>query len=324
MKMKEMKWLPFVLSLLMITFVFACSAMAQPPMEIAFGGSSPGGVFYYMVGVLSTMITDQVPQVNMTNVATGASVDNALKIMQSELDFGLSHASHTWQAYHGEGRFDGIRGSDNLKGIAYAYESPHYFVTLERTGIKTMEDLTGKRVSMGQPGSGAQFNSDLIIDILGYEMNREYLQFADAGRALRDGRIDAFGQSGAPSGAVSELAETENVVIIPFTKEEMETLLTEVSFYHENTMPKDTYRGMEEAALVPHFAVYWNGHKDVPDEIIYAILQTVFDPDNFRVLGEDHVLWRQLEHGVERYNVLNGPPMHPGALKFYEEMGWAN
>ena len=97
-----------------------------------FGGSSPGGVFYYVFGVLTTMLTEKMPDVIATNVATGASVDNLKRLMKGEIDFGISHASNIWESLNGEGNFVGTKNTQ-LRAIGKVYGSPHYFVALKKS-----------------------------------------------------------------------------------------------------------------------------------------------------------------------------------------------
>ncbi len=288
--------------------------------QVAFGGSAPGGVYYYMIGVLANLLSEALPYVNVTNVSTGASVANAIGVAKGELHMGFTYGSLVYEIWNGIDTFkDQPDIGENVRGVAKAYASPHYFVTLEGSGIETASDLAGKTVSVGPPGSGAQYNSDLILNALGIEVEREYLAFADASYAIKEGRIDAFGQSGAPSGAITELAETENIVIIPFSDAEMDTLEAASQFYYRNNLPKEVYKGMTEDVQMPFFSVYWIAHKDVPDEVVYDMVKEAFQPDTMTELADGYVLWEELEEDSENFEEL-GPEIHPGAKQYFDEV----
>lgn len=288
--------------------------------QVAFGGSAPGGVYYYMIGVMANLLSEALPYVNVTNVSTGASVANAIGVAKGELHMGLTYGSLVYEIWNGIDTFkDQPDIGKNVRGVAKAYASPHYFVTLKGSGIESASDLAGKKVSVGPPGSGAQYNSDLILNALGIEVEREYLAFADAAYAIKEGRIDAFGQSGAPSGAITELAETEDILIIPFTDEEMDTLEAASQFYYRSNLSKDVYKGMTEDVQMPFFSVYWIVNKDVPDEVVYDMVKESFQPDTMAELADGYVLWNELQEDSENFEEL-GPEIHPGAKKFFDEM----
>lgn len=333
---KSYKFMAIILVLTMVLSILSGCAKSEDPapvdgdndssevtgldgdkdFQISFGGSAPGGVFYYMIGVLANLVTEQVDKLNVTNVSTGAAKANAIGVGQGELHMGLTYGALAYELWNGTGVFEGQSEiGKNVQGVAKAYSSPHYFVALEGSGIESISDLEGKTVSVGPPGSGAAYNSELILDALDIGYNSVALAFADSSAALKEGRINAFGQSGAPSGAVAELSETENIVIIPFTDAEMDKLEDASQFYARNTLPKDTYKGMTEDVQMPFFDVYWVTNKDVPNDVVEAMTRTAFE--NKIKLTDGHILWDQLEEDTETFEKL-GPKVHEGAKKYFE------
>ncbi|MBA1333610.1 MAG: hypothetical protein HPY66_0003 [Firmicutes bacterium] len=331
---RKVRWLSVALMVFLAASLFVgCTPKEQtggtaetPPdqsarpqyMEIAWGSSSTGGGYYYATGVLAPILTDEIDYLNVTNVATGASADNVKRILMGELDFGMAHGSNIYEGAKGIDSFQGLNG-DNIRLVAYYMPGPHYFVTLKKQNIRSMKDLEGKKVACGQPGSGAQYNSDKILDILGYNVKREYLQFADAARALVDGQISAVGATGIPVGAISELSETQEIVIIPYTDEEMDKILGEVAFYYGDSIPAGAYKGVMEPVQTPFVPMFIVCHKDVPDEVVYDILEVIFRPDVYKKLGEGFGQWKFTKPGLDLMKRLGAPPIHPGAAKFYED-----
>jgi len=294
---------------------------AQDKMNISFGGSTPGGVMYYMVGAAGTIITRELPQYNITQVSTGGSTENCKRLLKGELDMGIVYGPHVYMALHNQGPFEKDPKGTMLRGVAKAYEGASYAVTLPDSGIKSMNDLVGKTVALGPPGSGTVFNSENVLRALGLldKIKPRMMSFADAGRAVENKQIDAFFQSSAPAGAVTTLAETKGAYVVPFTDEEMAKIVKAYPFYYADTMKAGVYKGVPPTQM-PYLTVYWVAHERVPEKAIYDILKLVYQPKFRKELGDAHKSWKQMAPDTKRYMSL-GSPMHPGAEKYYKEAG---
>jgi TRAP transporter TAXI family solute receptor len=305
-----------------ITFVLATSFNANAKENIAWGGSNPGGVMYYMVGAAGTIISEKLPQYNITQVTTGGSTENAKRLIKGELDMGIVYGAHVYLAQKPEGPFkDGAKGT-MLRGVAKAYAGPTYFVTLPNSKIKKLTDLSGKRVAMGPPGSGTVFNCNNMLKAVGNldKIKASYLTFADAGRALANGKVDAICQSSAPAAAVKELAETKGARVIPFSAKELDKITK--SGYAKGTMPVGTYKGVPAIDL-PYLTVYWVAHERVSAKAIQDILALVYQPDIRAKLAAGHKAWKQMAPDTKNFEAL-GVPMHPGAVAYYKSKGLYN
>lgn len=299
----------------------ATAPHAADTKNIAWGGSNPGGVMYYMVGAAGTIITEKLPQYNITQVTTGGSTENAKRLIKGELDMGIVYGAHVYMAQKPEGPFkDGEKGT-MLRGVAKAYKGPTYFVALPDSGIKSLADLKGKTVAMGPPGSGTVFNCANILTATGVigDVQQRYMTFADAGRALANGQIDALCQSSAPAAAVKELAETKGAVVLPYSDEEMGKVTDAYPFYVPDTMKAGTYKGVPDVQL-PFLTVYWVAHERVPEQAIKDILELVYQDDIRKRLAQGHKAWAQMEPDTRNFLKL-GAPMHPGAVAYYKEKG---
>ncbi|EKV25950.1 TRAP transporter solute receptor, TAXI family precursor [Caenispirillum salinarum AK4] len=300
----------------------AGGALAQDEVkDVAWGGSSPGGVMYYMVGTAGTVLSRDLPDINVTQVTTGGSTENAKRLIKGELDMGIVYGSHVYLAQTPEGPFANGPKGDMLRGVGKAYEGPTYFVTLEENGIESVSDLEGKTVALGPPGSGTVFNCTNILKALDMQESIEprMMTFADAGRALGNRQIDAFCQSSAPAAAVSELAETHDVNVIPYTDEEMAKIEETYPFYYAADLPADMYKGVPQTTL-PYTTVYWVAHERVPKETVKKILAHMYDTGTRKELESGHRNWKQLSPSNQNFAKL-GAPMHPGAEEFYKEQG---
>ena len=299
----------------------AAPVLAQDKTDIAWGGSNPGGVMYYMVGVAGTELGKEVPDVNITQVTTGGSTENAKRLIKGELDMGIVYGSHVYMSLKNEGPFASDPKGDMLRGVAMAYEGPTYFVTLADSGIETVEDLAGKKVALGPPGSGTVFNCSNILTALGIldQVEPSMLTFADAGRALGNGQIDAFCQSSAPAAAVTELAETRDVRVLPYSEEQLAQINETYPFYHTGTMPANMYKGVPETEM-PYTTVYWVAHERVPADVVKKMLAAAMKPEVKERLAQGHRAWGQMKPDIENFQTL-GAPFHPGAEEYYKEQG---
>jgi len=303
------------------SLALAQTAAAQDKMNIAWGGSNPGGVMYYMVGAAGTIISEKLPQYNINQVTTGGSTENAKRIIKGELDMGIVYGAHVYMAQKPEGPFAGGAKGTMMRGVAKAYKGPTYFVTLPDSGIAKLGDLAGKTVALGPPGSGTVFNCSNILRAVGLldKVKPRMMTFADAGRALGNKQIDALCQSSAPAAAVKEIAETRGAVVLPYTDAEMAQITKTYPFYVKNTMPAGTYKGVPAVDL-PFLTVYWVAHERVPAKAIEDILTLVYQPEIKKQLAAGHKAWAQMEPDTKNFLAL-GVPMHPGAEAYYKSKG---
>ncbi len=305
----------------LIALALTAPASAADKINIAWGGSNPGGVMYYMVGAAGTVISEKLPQYNITQVTTGGSTENAKRLIKGELDMGIVYGAHVYMAQKPEGPFKGGAKGTMLRGVAKAYKGPTYFVTLPTSGIKSLSELKGKTVAMGPPGSGTVFNCNNMLSAIGIlgSIKARYMTFGDAGRALGNGQIDALCQSSAPAAAVKELAETKGAVVLAYSDAEMKAVTDKFPFYVVDTMPATTYKGVP-ATKLPFLTVYWVAHERVPAKAVEDILALVYQPDIKKRLASGHKAWAQMEPDTHNFQKL-GVPMHPGAIAYYKSMG---
>lgn len=310
-----------VLSAVAVALAAGAPAYAQEKQNIAWGGSNPGGVMYYMVGVAGTVISEKLPHYNVTQVTTGGSTENAKRLIKGELDMGIVYGAHVYMSLRQEGPFKGFAKGTMLRGVAKAYSGPTYFVSLPGAGIKTLADLKGKTVAMGPPGSGTVFNCTNMLTSLGIlgGVKQRFMTFADAGRAVANGQVDALCQSSAPAAAVKELAETRGAQVVPYSDSELATISKAYPFYTAGVMPATTYKGVP-AMKLPFLTVYWVAHERVPAKTVQDILELVYTPDTKKRLAAGHKAWAQMEPDVKNFLGL-GAPMHPGAEAYYKARG---
>ncbi|MDN4016367.1 TAXI family TRAP transporter solute-binding subunit [Zwartia panacis] len=307
---------------LALSFAVVCAGAAHAQnYSIATGGT--GGVYYPMGGGLASVLTKKVPGMSATAEVTGGSVDN-LKLIGSGkpyMAFTMSDAAK--DALDGKDKFSGRKV--DVKTLLVLYPNRMHVVTTEASGIKTMKDLKGKRVSTGSPGSATEVMAFRLLEASGLDkdkdVKRERLGVAESVNAVKDRKIDAFfWVGGLPTAAVTDLANTPGTKIVMIDHADAVDAMNKKygNLYFKDTIPQSTYSGMagdNKNASVSNILVV-NGQ--MPEEEAYKITKAVFD--NKEELVRTHREYESVK--LENQKAAATPlPFHPGALKYFQEKG---
>jgi len=300
---------------------FAPQAMAKT--DVLFGGAAIVGVYYQVALQISNLMNKHMGQkYNFVGRPTGGSVFNINAMIRETFDFGVAQSDRNFQAYNGLAEWDG-KPVKNLRSVFSMHPETVMLVTRKDTGIKKVADIKGKRVNIGNPGSGQRGNAEEVLKIYGIDQNKdimaEGLQQGEASRALVDRKIDAFFYTvGNPSAAIEEPAQSVDMVMIPLDHPDIKKLAEEKPYYVYTKIPAGLYKGVDYD--VPTYAVTATvvTHEKVADEIVYDMVKTVFE--HLEELKASHAAFRVLDPK----QMLKGlsAPLHPGAIKYYKEKGW--
>lgn len=283
------------------------------------------GVYYPTGGAISQMINDRRKEygIRCTVESTGGSVFNVNAVMAGDLDFGIVQSDRQYQAVHGLAEWKEAGPQKELRAIFSIHPEAVTLVAAQDAGIKTIHDLRGKRVNIGNPGSGQRQNAIDALTAAGidYEedLHAEQVKASEAAGLLQDGRIDAFFYTvGHPSGAIKEAtAGNRKVRIIPIT--DTKTLLKKYPYYAPAVIPVKFYPGADNQKDIPTFGVKatFVTSSRIPDDMVYAITKEVFENlDQFKKLHPAYEF-------LTPEGMLQGlsAPLHPGAVKYYKEKG---
>ncbi len=283
------------------------------------------GVYYPTGGAISQMINDKRKEygIRCTVESTAGSVFNVNAVMAGDLDFGIVQSDRQYQAVHGKAEWKKAGPQKDLRAIFSIHPEAVTLVAAQDAGIKTINDLRGKRVNIGNPGSGQRQNAIDALSAAGidYEkdLHAEQVKASEAAGLLQDGRIDAFFYTvGHPSGAIKEAtAGNRKVRIIPIT--DTTALLDRYPYYAPAVIPVKFYPGADNQKDIPTFGVKatFVTSSRVPDEMVYAITKEVFENlDQFKKLHPAYEF-------LTPQGMLQGlsAPLHPGAMKYYKEKG---
>ncbi|MBM3569610.1 MAG: TAXI family TRAP transporter solute-binding subunit [Alphaproteobacteria bacterium] len=310
---------------LAVAAVWAASAggaWAQDKRQFSIGTGGTGGVYYPLGGGIANALSKYVPGWQATAEVTGGSVDNLKLLGAGKSEIGMTMADAALDARRGEDKFKG--SAVPVRTLMVMYPNRMHVVTVEGTGIATMKDLKGKRVSTGSPGSATEVMAFRVIEAAGLDkdkdMRRERLGVAESVNAVKDKKIDAFfWVGGLPTAAVTDLAATPGTKIKLIDHADLVPAMNKKygELYSRDAIKSSVYQGM---AADNHQASVWNllvAHENMPEEVAYTILKTIFDkkPELVTVHKE-----------AENFDPANQTgrsslPFHPGAIKFFAEKG---
>ncbi len=311
-----------VVVLILLSMLAACSASQAPGggdrLSIATGGT--GGVYFVYGGALADQITQNIEGVEATAEATSASVDNMQLIADESSDVAFTLADTAADAVEGRESFDG--DPVPAQALARLYNNYTQVVTTADSGIESIEDLQGKSVSVGSPGSGTEVIALRVLEAAGLDpdadIDRQQLGVDESVDAVRDGTIDAFFWSGGlPTGAVTDLATTDQIILLP-TIEYLGALReTYGQVYQEATIPAGTYEGFDQDVSVIAVPNYLVVNESMDEEMAYNITRLLFDQQD--ALAQAH----QEANNLDINTAPQVPPLevHPGAQRYYDEAG---
>jgi TRAP transporter TAXI family solute receptor len=292
--------------------------LAQEQLSIATGGT--GGVYYPMGGGLAEIINKHVEGYSATAEVTGASVENMGLIATGDADFAIALADTVYQAYTGTGKFEGQQIAAT-RAIGSLYANMVQIVTLADSGITSIDDLKGKRVSVGAPGSGTEVNAQTILAANGIafeDFDAQRLNFNETADALKNGDIDAgFWSVGAPTSSILNLATTDAISVIALTEDQVAKARAAEAVMAPLSLPGGIYQGVPDAVTtigIPNVLVV---SADMDDDTVYAVTKAMFE--NIAELQAVHPAAN--ETTVEFTMIATPVPLHPGAIRYYEEIG---
>jgi TRAP transporter TAXI family solute receptor len=286
--------------------------------RFSFSTSNAGGTWYTMAGGIATIFNEKLGgRYALDMIASGGSVENTRRLALEEVDMALSYSSHLWEAKNGQGIMEG-RPSDQCAVMFQIYDSSVYFVVLKNTGITKLSDLQGKRVVIGPPGSGSSDNSRKVFRALGITAIESELAFADGARALQDGQVDALGMSGHPSSGIVELANSKDILVLPFSNAELDKIVKETPFFTKGAMEANAYKGQTAPVPCPYFAVYLACGKDMDEEAVYQAMKVFFSPEGKAYLASVHPQFKPMQQGKIGADQIK-VPFHAGALRYFSE-----
>ncbi|MGW9231086.1 TAXI family TRAP transporter solute-binding subunit [Pseudorhizobium sp. NPDC055634] len=314
------------LAMVGVLAVGAGVAFAQSPTFFRIGTGGTAGTYYPIGGLIANAISGAdgkgVEGLVSTAVASNGSVANINAIQGGSMESGFTQSDVAYWAHTGTGLYEGKGKVDDLRLIATLYPETIHVVARKDAGINSIADLKGKRVSIDEPGSGTIVDARIVLGAFGLtedDIQAEHLKPGPAGDLLRDGGLDAyFFVGGYPTGAVSELATSAGISLVPISGPEVDKLLEQYSFFSKDTVPAETYTGVGETPTIS-VAAQWVTSAKQSDDLVYNITKTLWNENSRKELDAGHAKGKMIT--LENATTSLGIPLHPGAERFYKEAG---
>ena len=300
------------------------SARADTFITIGTGGVT--GVYYPTGGAICRLVNKGRKEhgVRCSVESTGGSIYNVNTIRAGELDMGVVQSDVQFNALNGVGdEFKDAGPFEDLRAVFSVHAEPFTVVARADAGIASFDDLKGKRVNVGNPGSGQRSTMEVLMAAKGWTMDdfalASELKSAEQAQALADNNIDAIVFTvGHPSGSIQEATTTVDANLVPVTGPEVDALVAEHPYYSKAVIPGGMYRGSDADTETFGVRATFVTSAAVPDEVVYTVVKAVFE--NFDDFKKLHPAFANLSK-EEMVSAALSAPLHPGAEKYYKEAG---
>ncbi len=292
---------------------------------ITIGTGGVTGVYYAVGGAICRLMNKdrKAHGIRCSVESTGGSVFNVNTIKAGELDFGMAQSDVQYNATKGVAQFKDGAFSD-LRAVFSVHPEPFTVVARKEAGVKKFEDLKGKRMNVGNPGSGTRASMDELLDAMGWKLSdfslASELKADEHGPALCDNKIDAFFYAvGHPSANIQDPITACGAQLVPLTGAAVDKLVKDRPYYAKVNIPGGLYAGNPNPTPTYGVLATMVTSAKVPEETVYQLVKAVFE--NFEEFKKLHPAFAALE---PKDMVKNGisAPLHPGAAKYYKEKGW--
>ncbi len=318
-----MKKLNFIAAALTASTMVAGAAAAEQFVSIGTGGVT--GVYYPTGGAICRLVNKNRKEhgIRCSAESTGGSIYNINTIKAGELEFGVAQSDWQYHAYNGTSKFADAGKFENLRAVFSVHAEPVTVIARDDAGINNISDVKGKRMNIGNPGSGTRGTWEVLEGALGWERSdlalAAEMKSAETGAAVCDGKIDSyFWLVGHPSALTQESLASCAAHLVDVTGPAIDKLIADNSYYRKATIPAGMYNNDKDITTFGVGATFVTS-ADVPEDVVYVVVKAVFDNiDQFKKL---HPAFANLKPGEMIQDGLSAP-LHAGAVKYYKEQGW--
>ena len=301
----------------------ACLSSSMGKQRIVFGGGPVGGTFQTFANAIQ--MYEPVKEIEGFVVkaqSSAGSIENLRKVESGKHDFSIVYSGHVYLGQNGHLKND-TKKYENVMTVAHLYSAPAQLVAKKGLGIRNVKDLIGKRVGVGNAGSGAFANCEMFFTHLGIwdKIERNALGYNDAANAFGNNQLDAFWLFTAfPSSAVIMAAQTNDIDLIDLGQEARGSgYLMKYPYFKELSIPRNTYKGVSINTDSFSDSALWVANSNVPDDVVYELLSKVFTDEGFVYMIGQKKNFDEMRFVDRVKDMVN--PIHPGAVKFWREKG---
>ena len=311
----------------LLAAVFVCIGVAETLATeyVTIGTGGVTGVYYPTGGAICRLVNQDRKEhgIRCSVESTGGSVYNLNAIASGELDMGVAQSDWQYHAYHGTSKFEEQGPNKDLRAVFSVHPEPFTVVARADSGIKNFQDLKGKRVNVGNPGSGQRGTMEVVMSAMGWTMDdlklASELKAAEQSQALCDNKVDAIVYVvGHPNGSIQESTTACDSVLVNVEGPAIDKLIEENPYYRTATIPGGMYRGNPEDTKTFGVGATFVSSAKVPENVIYNVVKAVFE--NFQDFKKLHPAFVVLKKEEMIKDGLSAP-LHDGAVKYYKEAG---
>ena len=309
---------------LLLAVVTGCSDSKTEGKEayisIATGGTA--GTYFPLGGAMAKIFNDNIEGIVANVQSTGASVENIGLISKGEAEIAFVQNDITYYAYTGTESFEGKGEIKDIRGMAMIYPELVQIIATEESGIKSVEDLKGKKVAIGASGSGVEANARQVLAVHNMTYDdlgkADYLSFNEAADQLKNRQIDAaFITAGVPTSAVTEISQTSKIKIIPIESNKISELKKDYPFYTEVIIPANTYNGQSSDTTTAAVMAMLVVPESLDEDLVYKMTKAIFEQR--QTIIDTH----SRGNDINLETAIEGMPieLHPGSQRYYDEQG---
>ncbi len=312
-----------IISAALLSLAVSLPATAPRGKRMVFGGGPAGGTFQIVANAIQTFgPIKESANYTVKAQSSAGSLENLRKIDRGRMQFGVVYSGHVYLGRHGRLKNDG-RKYENVLVMSHLYGAPAQLVVRKGSDIRSVGDLAGRKVGVGNAGSGAFANCELFFTHMGIwdAIERNAMGYNDAAAAFGNRQLDAFWLFTAlPSGAVMLAARTNDIALVDLAAEARKSgFFDEYPYFSMGAIPAGTYRGVDRAVSSFQDSALWVANARVPAEVVYDLLSKVYTEAGLAYL-------RSQKETFKHMSVRNGikgvvTPLHPGAERFWEGQG---
>jgi len=304
-----------------LCLVLLLSASCAFAANINFVTAGTSSTFYPISATVVGLWNENIEGMRATATPSGGGIDNLNQAYDGEAQIGIANANLVYQAQEGLASFEGY-ANDNLRIFAGLYLNPNQVVVTKESGINSIEDLIGKKISVGAAGSTTVDEATVHLSLLGKtleDMQTEYMGTSESADAISNKQLDGvWVMAGTPNAAVTQIMTTTDAKILPIPAETVEALKADYPWYAAAEIPAGTYAGQDEAVPTSAVKLTLFITADVDEETVYQMTKVFWE--NWDMLTETHAALRKADP-KEACNDVAGVAIHDGAARYYREIG---
>ncbi len=307
-----------LLSLLLLTFVVSFSLAQRQFLSI--GGGSTGGTFNVFSSGIGDYLSRELPQLNITVEGSAGSAENIRRIQGGDLEMGIAFAGDSYLAYSGLDAF-ADSPAPNLRAVGFLYNAVSQVVALKGSGISDLADLQGKTIAVGGAGSGTQLSLERMLTKLEIDISAVFIAGQNASDALKNRQVNAYhALFGVPNATVTDTSSTNDIVILSsYDTLAAAGFFEDFPFYSRYVIPAGAFRGVDEDVVTFSDPGLWVVNVNMDEDLVYEMTKAIYSE-----AGLEHmriVTSVASEMGLDSALTGIALPLHPGAARFWEEMG---